>query len=331
MDWKLEVIVVPVTDIDRAKQFYLDKIGFKLDADTQPAENFRVVHMTPPGSACSVVVGPAVVSPGTNLDASARMQLVVTDIDAARAELSGRGVDVSDVQVLDHAGRREVLLLHRPGREQLGRAGGPRVRRRPAGLRRGGSGRRSARMVSDPSGDFPAAGWSVLTGPAAAAGVRAGEQGTAMTVSTDFISETGQFRTELLAYCYRMLGSADEAEDLVQETYLRAWRSYAGFEGRSSVRTWLYRIATNACLTAIDRRGRRPLPSGLGAPGDDPAAPVPGRAAGGALAAAHARDAAGRPDGRGGRPGHGGRCRGRACGWPWSPPGSTCPPGSARC
>ncbi len=96
-----------------------------------------------------------------------------------------------------------------------------------------------------------------------------------MTVSTDFISETGRFRTELLAYCYRMLGSADEAEDLVQETYLRAWRSYPGFEGRSSVRTWLYRIATNACLTAIDRRGRRPLPSGLGAPGDDPAAPVP--------------------------------------------------------
>jgi predicted enzyme related to lactoylglutathione lyase len=101
MDWKLEVVVVPVTDIDRAKQFYLDKIGFKLDADIRPAENFRVVHMTPPGSACSVVVGPAVVSPGTDLTASARMQLVVTDIDAARAELSGRGVDVSEVQILD--------------------------------------------------------------------------------------------------------------------------------------------------------------------------------------------------------------------------------------
>lgn len=101
MDWKLEVVVVPVTDIDRAKQFYLDKIGFKLDADIQPAENFRVVHMTPPGSACSVVVGPAVVSPGTDLTASARMQLVVTDIGAARAELAGRGVDVSEVQILD--------------------------------------------------------------------------------------------------------------------------------------------------------------------------------------------------------------------------------------
>ena len=95
-----------------------------------------------------------------------------------------------------------------------------------------------------------------------------------MTVSEDFTGLTGRFRGELLAHCYRMLGSAEEAEDLVQETYLRAWRSYEGFEGRSSVRTWLYRIATNVCLTAIERRSRRPLPSGLGGPTADTEAPV---------------------------------------------------------
>src|SRR5580698_5593047 len=95
-----------------------------------------------------------------------------------------------------------------------------------------------------------------------------------MTVSEDFTGLTGRFRGELLAHCYRMLGSADEAEDLVQDTYLRAWRGYDAFEGRSSVRVWLYRIATNACLTALGQRGRRALPSGLGAPAGDADAPA---------------------------------------------------------
>jgi RNA polymerase sigma-70 factor (ECF subfamily) len=92
--------------------------------------------------------------------------------------------------------------------------------------------------------------------------------------SEEFALLTEHFRPELLAHCYRMLGSVQDAEDQVQETLLRAWHSYGTFEGRSSLRTWLYRIATNACLRAMEKRERRPLPAGLGAPGSDPAGPI---------------------------------------------------------
>ena len=87
----------------------------------------------------------------------------------------------------------------------------------------------------------------------------------------EFLLKAEPHRRELLAHCYRMTGSLHDAEDLVQETYLRAWKAYSGFKGQSSVRTWLYRIATNTCLTALDSRQRRPLPTGLGAPSSDAA------------------------------------------------------------
>jgi RNA polymerase sigma-70 factor, ECF subfamily len=93
-------------------------------------------------------------------------------------------------------------------------------------------------------------------------------------VDQEFGRLADPLRPDQLAHCYRMLGSVHEAEDLVQETYLNAWRGYAKFEGRASIRTWLYKIATNACLNALEGRDRRPLPTGLGAASDPEYAPV---------------------------------------------------------
>jgi RNA polymerase sigma-70 factor (ECF subfamily) len=91
-------------------------------------------------------------------------------------------------------------------------------------------------------------------------------QTTQGATTEDFDEVAARYRRELVAHCYRMTGSVYEAEDMVQETYLRAWKAYHSFEGRSSVRTWLHRIATNVCLTNLEGKQRRPLPTGLGSP-----------------------------------------------------------------
>ncbi|OBB68572.1 RNA polymerase subunit sigma-70 [Mycobacterium sp. 852014-50255_SCH5639931] len=91
-----------------------------------------------------------------------------------------------------------------------------------------------------------------------------------MPAKEDFIAQAAPFRAELIAHCYRMLGSVHDAEDLVQETYLNGWRGYQAFEERAALRTWLYRIATTACLRALQNRARRVLPAGLGDGSTDP-------------------------------------------------------------
>jgi catechol 2,3-dioxygenase-like lactoylglutathione lyase family enzyme len=104
MNWTLEVVVVPVSDVDRAKVFYAEKVGFNVDHDTKVSDELRVVQLTPPGSGCSIVVGKGIVDmPPGSLQG---LQLVVSDIHAARAHLVERGVEASEVQVIGAEGAR---------------------------------------------------------------------------------------------------------------------------------------------------------------------------------------------------------------------------------
>ncbi len=97
MDWKIELVAIPVTDVDRAKAFYVDQVGFHADHDYQVTETLRFVQLTPPGSACSVVMGTGV----TEMPAGSQkgVQVVVADVEAARRELIAHGVEASDVEV----------------------------------------------------------------------------------------------------------------------------------------------------------------------------------------------------------------------------------------
>ena len=112
MDFKLELVLIPVADVDRAKEFYVERCGFALDVDHRPNEEFRVVQITPPGSACSLTIGLGLTdaAPGSYRGT----HLVVTDIEAARAELVGRGVAVSEIRHMGPDGWR-------PGRDPEGR------------------------------------------------------------------------------------------------------------------------------------------------------------------------------------------------------------------
>ena len=96
MDWRLELVAVPVSDVDRAKAFYTERVGFNADHDHRVSDSIRFVQLTPPGSACSIAIGSGLVE--TPPGSAQGLQLVVDDVEAARAELRERGVEVSEVQ-----------------------------------------------------------------------------------------------------------------------------------------------------------------------------------------------------------------------------------------
>lgn len=98
MDWKIELVAVPVSDVDRAKAFYVDQVGFHADLDNRVSDELRFVQLTPPGSACSIAIGTGItdMTPGSQKG----IQIVIEDADEAREELVGRGVDASEIQVL---------------------------------------------------------------------------------------------------------------------------------------------------------------------------------------------------------------------------------------
>ena len=144
MNWTLEVVVVPVSDVDRAKAFYADELGFNLDHDSRMGKGNRVVQLTPPGSGCSIVIGEGV-APDMAPGSLKGLQLVVPDLNAARAQLAEHGVDVSEIQVMGEspacagsARQCRVRLLQRSRRQRVGGTAdlGPGLGGWPPALRR---------------------------------------------------------------------------------------------------------------------------------------------------------------------------------------------------
>ena len=219
MDFKLELVLLPVTDVDRAKAFYADQAGFAVHVDHRAGDQFRVVQMDPPGSACSIAFGIGIsdVTPGSVHG----LHLVVTDIEAARAELVGRGVEVSEIRHMTAAGwapgaagarqLRVVRRLQRPGRQHLGAAGG---RSRP-GREDGHTDVRIAQRT-----------------PSARAA-----------------------RALLPDACLVRRGGGRRAGDVPARV-----AQPGDFDGSSLLRAWLYRIATNVCLDLLRQTSRRGRP-----------------------------------------------------------------------
>ena len=142
MDFKLELVLIPVADVDRAKQFYVETCGFTLDVDHQPNDDFRVVQVTPPGSACSLTFGIGITdaAPGTYRGT----HLVVTDIEAARAELADRGVEISEIR---HMGPTAGSLASTPSIATTGRTRTSAIRTGTRGCCRNRTGFRAERYI----------------------------------------------------------------------------------------------------------------------------------------------------------------------------------------
>ena len=112
MNFRLEVVVVPVSDVDRAKAFYSDNVGFNADHDTRLSDEMRIVQLTPPGSACSIVIGTHPPLPDMKPGSVRGLQMVVADLGGARSELSERGVEVSEIEELGAPGRSTVKFAY---------------------------------------------------------------------------------------------------------------------------------------------------------------------------------------------------------------------------